>query len=437
MTLTSVSKFSVIGMDPTTTAPSVGPSSLPPPTPATRPDTLPWPSLIVLGTATLVMVTGEMLPTAVLPQMSAGLGVTEASTGLLVSLWAGVVVVASFPLVRLTRGLERRTVIAASMIAFAASAAITALAPTYQVALAGRLVGAAAVGLLWSTVNAHVADLVSDRMLGRATAVVLGGATLGMVVGTPVGRLVADLAGWRFAFWTLAGVGVVTATLVRVVVAARSPHSGADDHAVSGAAGGTPSRSAGPMVMVTVLVAVTLVGHYGVYTYITRLAEEPARALPGGMSTLLLIFGLASAAGVVVAGRVGTRTERALVMSVAATAATVLGLTIVGTDPVVGLAVVIAWGVASGGLPPLAQTLILRLGGPQRRSVAGALIPVLFNGGVAAGAALASALVARTGPAAVPVPAAVVVALAAAGLAVQLGVSRSRAAAVVEPEGRS
>lgn len=387
---------------------------------AITPAALPWPSLLVLGAATLVMVTGEMLPTAVLPQMSAGLGVTESSTGLLVSLWAGVVVVASFPLVRLTRRWDRRAVIAGSVVAFAASSAVTALAPAYQVALGGRLLGAAAVGLLWATVNAHVADLVPDRLLGRATAVVLGGATFGMVLGTPIGRLVADAAGWRAAFWVLAAAGLVTAGLVRVVVVPGTvPAVGPEATVPRGPAGG----SARPMVLVTLLVAVVLVGHYGVFTFITRLAEEPARALPGGMGTLLLVFGLASAAGVAVAGRVGERTARALVVSVAATAATVLGLAAAGAGPVVGLAVVVAWGMASGALPPLAQTLILRLGGPERRSVAGALIPVLFNGGIAIGAAVASALVARAGPGALPVPAAAIVLAAAAGLALTLRAS--------------
>ena len=72
---------------------------------------LPWPSLLVLGGTAFVMVTSEMLPTAVLPEMSAGLGVTEAQTGFLVSLWAAVVVVGSLPLVRLVRRLDRRAVI--------------------------------------------------------------------------------------------------------------------------------------------------------------------------------------------------------------------------------------------------------------------------------------------------------------------------------------
>ena len=42
---------------------------------------LPWPSLLVLGGATFVMVTAEMVPTAVLPEMSAGLGVSGSGSG--------------------------------------------------------------------------------------------------------------------------------------------------------------------------------------------------------------------------------------------------------------------------------------------------------------------------------------------------------------------
>ncbi|MFI9489030.1 MFS transporter [Promicromonospora sp. NPDC052451] len=420
---------------------------------------LPWPSLLVLGTGTLLMVTAEMLPTAVLAQMSAGLGVAESSTGLLVSMWAAVVVVLSFPLVRLTRGWDRRTVIAGGLAVLAASSVLTALAPTYPVAVGARVVGAAAVGLLWATTNAHVADLVPDRLLGRAIAVVLGGATLGMVVGTPLARLVADAAGWRAAFWALAVLSLVAAVAVRLAVAGTpdrvagtpdqaaepaahgagtpgrgpataghgttsdgtTPGRGAGDDGVGdiGAAGravgGTRSGS-GPLLAVTALVAVVLVGHYGAYTYVTRLTEGPAQALPGGMSTLLLVFGIASAVGVALAGRLGDRSGPALVVSVGATALTLLGLGAVDVHPAVGVAVVVAWGVASGGMPPFAQTLILRLAGPERRSFAGALIPVLFNGGIAVGAALASAVVAASGVAALPPLAAAVVAVATLAL---------------------
>ncbi|MFC8801733.1 MFS transporter [Promicromonospora sp. NPDC057138] len=382
-------------------------------------DVLPWPSLLVLGASTLLMVTAEMLPTAVLEQMSAGLGVAESSTGLLVSVWAAVVVVLSFPLVRLTRRWDRRSVIAGGLAALALSSALTALAPTFQVAVGARMVGAAAVGLLWATANAHVADLVSDRLLGRAIAVVLGGATLGMVVGTPLARLVADAAGWRAAFWALAVLGLLSAAAVRLVVARAAAPGTTADGATQGADGGAGApRGMGRLLAVTALVALVLVGHYGAYTYITRLTEAPAQALPGGMSTLLLVFGLASAVGVALAGRLGDRSGPALVVSVAATALAVLGLGLADVSPVLGVAVVVAWGVVSGGLPPFAQTLILRLAGPERRSFAGALIPVLFNGGIAVGAALASFVVAGSGVSALPLLGAVVVGVAALGLAV-------------------
>lgn len=413
----------------TGTAPTVPPVVGDPPdadVPNRPADVLPWPSLLVLGAGTLLMVTAEMLPTAVLEQMSTGLGVAESSTGMLVSVWAAVVVVLSFPLVRLTRGRDRRAVIAGGLAVLALSSALTALAPTFQLAVGARILGAAAVGLLWSTTNAHVADLVSDRLLGRAVAVVLGGATLGMVVGTPLARLVADAAGWRAAFGALAVLGVLGAVAVRLVVAraavpaAAEVLTGAADAAEPGPGARTPRRGMDRLLAVTGLVALVLVGHYGAYTYITRLTEAPAEVLPGGMSALLLVFGLASAVGVALAGRFGNRTAPALVVSVAATALTVAALGIADVHPAVGIAVVVAWGVVSGGMPPFAQTLILRLAGPERRSFAGALIPVLFNGGIAVGAALASLVVAGSGVSALPLLAALVVAAAALGLALSL-----------------
>lgn len=413
---------------------------------AVRPTSrLPWPSLLVLGGATFTMVTAEMVPTAVLPEMSAGLGVSEAQTGLLVSVWAAVVVVGSFPLVRLTQHLDRRAVIAWGLVALAVSVAVTALAPAYPVAVAGRLIGALSVGLLWATTNAYSADLVADRDLARAVAVVLGGATLGTVIGTPIASLVAQGAGWRAAFWGLAVAALVAAVLVRTVVVRPPqpgdtlPHDSVPDAATragssTDAAGAAPGAQAGaprgirPMLAVVALIALLLVGHYGTYTYITRLVEAPASHVPGGIGGLLLVFGLASAAGVALAGRFGERTDRALVVSAVGTGLGVAGLAAVAVHPLVGIGVLVLWGVASGALPPLAQTMILRLAGPRRRALAGALIPVVFNLGIAIGAALASVVVGGGALAALPALGAAVIAAAALGLVVTVRRRRTVAA---------
>src|SRR5690554_4369913 len=187
---------------------------------------LPWRSLLTLGAVTFVVVVGEMLPTAVLPQMSADLGVPQARTGLLVSLWAATVVVTSLPLVRLTARWDRRTVAAGALVVFALSAVATALATTYPAALAGRLVGGAVCGLVWATVNSHTAAVVPERHLSRAVAVVLAGATLGTVLGVPAANLAARALDWRAGFWAVAAASLVVAALVRLVVAGEPGDAG-------------------------------------------------------------------------------------------------------------------------------------------------------------------------------------------------------------------
>lgn len=386
--------------------------------PAQRETRLPLPALVALGAATLVMVTAEMLPTAVLVPMSAGLGVDESLTGQLVASWALTVVVASLPLTRLTRAVDRRTLILVGLVGLAASSLATGLAPSFGVALTARLFGAAAVGLLWATANAHVADLVPERLLGRAVSVVLMGATLGLVVGTPVVRVVADATSWRVALGLVAVAALAVALAVRTLVP-RRPRV-APPRATAARAGVEPLV---PTLLLTALVGLLLVGFYGTYTFITRLGEPAAALLPGGMGTLLLGFGLASAAGVALAGR-AARPGAALVVASGATAVGLLGL-VTASHGVLGLVTLVGLGVATGALPPLAQTEILRRAGTVHRDLASALIPVVFNGGIAVGAAGASVVVGHTGVGALPVPAAAVAFVATIGL---LMVTRSSAA---------
>lgn len=403
-----MSKSSVGGMDTST--------SLDATREGTHRSDLPWPSLLVLGAVTFVVVVGEMLPMAVLPQMSSDLGVTEARTGLLVSLWAGVVVVGALPLARLARRWDRRVVVVVAMAVFAASSAWTAVAGSYQGALAARVLGAAACGLLWASVNAHVAAIVPDARLPRAVSVVLVGATLGTVLGVPAANLAADVADWRAGFWAVAALGALVAAVVRLAVVPGLPDARPAPEPTGRRGTGDRDRLRAALLLAG-LAGLLMTGHFAAYTFVTPLLGPTGDRVPGGVPALLLLYGVVSAVAVGLVGRVPVeRTHAVLTRAGVAVVLALAALAGLGAHPATDIALVVAWAGATAAVPALTQTLLFRIGGAGLRSTVGAIVPVTFNLGIAAGAALGSAVVDGAGLAWLPAPAAGVAAMAAAAL---------------------
>ena len=128
--------------------------------------------------------------------------------------------------------------------------------------------------VLWATVNAHVADIVPSHSLATGVAVVLGGATLGTVIGVPLASFVAQGWDWRVAFGALAVLGGVAAVLVRAVVTSAVASASTDEHAA------TPVGRLRPVLVVAGLVGLVLVGHFAAFTFVTRLVATRLRGYP-------------------------------------------------------------------------------------------------------------------------------------------------------------
>src|SRR3954467_1746177 len=73
----------------------------------------PFPTLglITLAGAVFVSITGEFLPTGLLPDMADGLGVSVSQAGILITVFAATVVLATTPLALLTREVSRKTLV--------------------------------------------------------------------------------------------------------------------------------------------------------------------------------------------------------------------------------------------------------------------------------------------------------------------------------------
>lgn len=350
----------------------------------------PWVGLLALAAAVFLSVTSEMIPTGLLPDMSASLGVSEAQIGLLVTVFAFTVVVTSTPLTALTRRWPRHGMIVGVLVVLGLSNLLTAFSPDYAWVVASRILGGVAHGMFWSIVGAYAGHLVPKEQIGRAVSITLGGGTLAFVFGVPLGTFAGHVFGWRLSFGILAGLMFVGALLVWRLL----PSVERDDEASGRRDRSVPrprDRTITAVIMVCLIAAVTMVGHYSFYTFVVPFLTGPMGVAAGDVGALLFVYGIAGAVGLVLAGSVlGPRPQFGLLVALIVTGAAVAALAAFAAQPVLAMIAFVLWGLSFGALPPLLQTRLLHTSSPAFRDTASALYTTSFNVGIGGGALLGS-----------------------------------------------
>lgn len=357
-------------------------------TPARIAPKFPWTGLIALATATFLSVTSEMIPTGLLPDMSASLGVSEAQIGLLVTVFAFTVVVTSAPLTALTRRWPRHGLLIGILVVLGISNALTAIAPDYAFVVGSRVLGGVAHGMFWSIVGAYAGHLVPKEQIGRAVSITLGGGTLAFVLGVPLGTFAGHVFGWRLSFGLLAALMMVGALVIwRFLPAVEREADGKRRRERDRAVPRPRDRTIPLVIMVCVIAAVTMVGHYAFYTFVVPFLTGPMGVPSGDVGALLFLYGIAGAGGLILAGSVfGPRPQLGLILALVVTGVAVAALAVLAGQIVLALIAFILWGLAFGALPPLLQTRMLHTSSPAFRDTASALYTTSFNVGIGGGA---------------------------------------------------
>ncbi|MCU1424334.1 MAG: transporter [Microbacteriaceae bacterium] len=350
------------------------------PTPA-----FPWVGLLVLAGAIFVSVTSEFLPTGLLPEMAGELDVSQSRIGLLVTIFAGTVVLTTTPLAALTRNYSRKYLVVAVLIVVACGNIMSALAPSYEILVGARIVGGLAHGLFWAVVGAYAAHLVPRHQIGRAVAITSGGGTAAFVLGVPLSTALGHALGWRLAFTVLGGVVILLMLLVLKFLPSVN-------HRVPLSTGEIPipahkDRSMPAVLALCGIIIVVMSGHYLFYTYIAPWLITIGGFEPSAVPVMLFIFGGAGALGLVLAGLVSDRFPRGgLLGGTTITAASVLIVGVFSGSQVVIVAALVLWGIAFGGLPSMLQTRMLHTASARARDLSSALYTTSFNLAIGFGA---------------------------------------------------
>ncbi|MGD8192892.1 MFS transporter [Herbiconiux sp. P18] len=351
----------------------------------------PWGGLIVLATAVFLSVTAEMIPTGLLPEMSSGLGVTESQTGLLISFFAFAVVLTSVPLSLLFKRIPRHLLLVGVLIVVAVTSVLASQAPSYEFLVVVRFVGGMAHGVFWGVVGAYSAHLVPKEQIGRAVALTTGGGTLAFVLGVPLATTVGHAFGWRIPFLAVGLLALLGAVLLWFML----PRVDHLQHTAPDAgltASGRRRRfvwndSIPAVALVCIFAAVVTVGHYSFYTYIAPFMIDRMGVAEGEVGLLLLVYGVAGAVGLVIAGALfGKRPSTGLVLALVTTAVSVLLLAVFTANPVVAVGAFALWGVVFGIIPTLMATRLMHVADPAIRDSASAFYSTAFNVGIGLGA---------------------------------------------------
>src|SRR3569833_910327 len=138
---------------------------------------------------------------SLLPAVSADTGVTIVQGGYLVLAFALAYAVGAPVLASVTGHRDRRTTLTLSMLFFALGNVIAGLAHSYEQLLIARLVMALAAGLYAATAQATAVAISEPHHRARAISVLVGGTTIAVAFGAPLGARIATWAGWRGTFW--------------------------------------------------------------------------------------------------------------------------------------------------------------------------------------------------------------------------------------------
>jgi DHA1 family inner membrane transport protein len=258
-------------------------------------------ALLALAIGAFGIGTTEFVIMGLLPEVATDFGASIPSAGLLISGYALGVVLGAPLLTAIGSKVSRKTVLIALMGVFIAGNLLSAVAPSYGVLMAGRIVAALSHGAFFGVGSVVAASLVPKARQASAIALMFTGLTVANVLGVPGGTALGQQFGWRSTFWAVTALGVVGLLGIVFLVPRQDTSDGP---------GLRSELAVFRSVQVWLALAMTALGFGGVFasfTYIAPMMTEVAGFSAGAVTWLLVLFGVGLVVGNLLGGRAADR----------------------------------------------------------------------------------------------------------------------------------
>lgn len=333
----------------------------------------------------------EFVIMGLLPEVATDFGVTEAAAGWLITGYALSVVVGALTVPALVTRLRRKNVLMGLLVLFIAGNLISALAPTYELMLTGRVVAALCHGAFFGIGSVVAASMVAANKKASAIAVMFTGLTAANVLGVPFGTFLGQAFGWRSTFWAITIIGVIALVGILTLVPRTA---GATDDTPSLRAELSAFRS--PQVWLSI--AVTVLGYggmFGAFTYIAYVLTDVSGFSSSAVPWLLVLFGVGLFLGNFAGGKAADKAlDATLIVVLAALAIVLLAFALTAQNQIATIIALFFMGGFGFATVPGLQMRVMRSAGDGAATlVSGANIGA-FNLGNALGAWLGGVTIA-------------------------------------------
>jgi DHA1 family inner membrane transport protein len=245
--------------------------------------------------------TTEFVIAGLLPEIASDFGVTIPVAAYLATSYALGVFVGAPVLIIMGSHTSKKSMLAYLAALFVFGNLVTALAPSLEVAIIGRLITSLTHGAFFGIGSVLAAEMVPKEKRVRAIAFMFSGLTVANLVGVPAGTWLGQHFSWQVTFYAIASIGVATVIAILALIPT-TPRPKAHSIGHEFAAFGDTK--------VLLAMGITVLGPAAFFTSITYIAPmmtEVARFSESAITWLLMVFGLGLFVGNWLGGRYADR----------------------------------------------------------------------------------------------------------------------------------
>jgi DHA1 family inner membrane transport protein len=331
--------------------------------------------------------TTEFATMSLLPYFSRDLGISAPVAGHVISAYALGVVLGAPLIAVLAARISRRSLLIGLMLLFALANGLTGLAPSYHWMLLLRFISGLPHGAYFGVAMLVAASLVPNEKRAQAAARVLLGLTIATVIGVPAANWLGLVVGWRWGFVVVAGLSLLTATLVALYAPHQPPAKGASPLTELGALKNS-------QVWLTLGIgAIGFGGMFSVYTYLATTLLEVTHVSAAVAPLVFSVFGIGMTVGLITVPRFAHGNLMRTAGLLLVWSAVMLALYTFAAFNIWTITLAVFAIGLGGALGPILQTRLMDVAG-EAQTLAAALNHSAFNVANALGPLLAGAVIA-------------------------------------------